>query len=203
MSQPNSFANIACEQLMLFVSEGRTEAFDELYKRHALSLSRYFFRMLNKDKDLASDAVQDLFLKIAESPQSFDASRSFKTWMFSVASNYCKNHYRHKKVEQNYVELFIHDNGKVSTEIAQVIERMDRKYLLRVLDEVLLELPMEKREVIVLKYQEERSIAEIAEIQKCSEGTVKSRLHHAIRILQEKLYEFKNENANEKYKTIG
>lgn len=188
---------------MCLLSEGRTEAFDELYKRHAATFMRYFFRMLNRDKELASDAVQDLFLKIAESPEKFDSSRSFKTWMFSLASNYCKNYYRHKKVEQTYVELFIHDNGKVSNELAQVIQHMDRKYLLKMLDLVLLELPMEKREVIVLKYQEERSIAEIAEIQNCSEGTVKSRLHHAIRILQEKLYEFKNENANENYKTIG
>ncbi|MBK9283826.1 MAG: sigma-70 family RNA polymerase sigma factor [Sphingobacteriaceae bacterium] len=203
MSQSNSLANIACEQLMNFISEGRTEAFDELYKRHAATLTRYFFRMLNNDKELALDAVQDLFLKIAESPGIFNRSKPFKTWMFSIASNYCKNFYRHKKVEQTYVEFYMHDKGSISTEIADVIQSIDRRYLLRMLDEVLLELPIEKREVIILKYQEERSIAEIAEIQKCSEGTVKSRLHHAVKILQEKLNKFKNENSNEKYKTIG
>jgi len=92
------FSIYSDEELMFFLSSGEVLAFDELYERYSKRLYGYFIRMLNFDAALAEDALQDLFLKIAESPQKFDRNRSFKTWVFSVASNSCKNYYRHKKV---------------------------------------------------------------------------------------------------------
>ncbi|HXU27723.1 MAG TPA: sigma-70 family RNA polymerase sigma factor, partial [Bacteroidia bacterium] len=86
------------EELMLHLTNGEVSAFDELYMRYSKRLLGYFIRMLNFDKELAQDALQDLFLKIAEAPENFDRQRSFKTWVFSVAANRCKNYYRHKKI---------------------------------------------------------------------------------------------------------
>ena len=47
-------------------------AFDEIYGRYSRRLMVYFTRMLNFDKNLAEDALQDLFLKLAEHPEKFD-----------------------------------------------------------------------------------------------------------------------------------
>lgn len=62
------------------------------------------------------------------------------------------------------------------------------------LETILNELPIEKKEVFILKYQEEKTHEEIAEIQECSIGTVKSRLHYTLKTLEEKLHQFNPNN---------
>jgi RNA polymerase sigma-70 factor, ECF subfamily len=181
--QKGRFSIYSDEELMCFLCQGEVLAFDELYYRYSKRLYGYFLRMLNSDTDLAEDALQDLFLKIAECPQKFDRSRSFKTWVFSVASNHCKNFYRHRKVvlqSKNEIGYLL----GTSTEPSHRIENTEFR---QALDEVLNELPPEKKEAFILKYQEEKSIAEIAFIQECPEGSVKSRLHYTLKLLEEKL----------------
>src|ERR1700745_1377189 len=98
MPQDQRFSALSDEELMLHICNGEELAFDVIYHRYSKRLMGYYVRMLNFDRNLAEDALQDLFLKIAEAPEKFDGSRSFKTWIFSVASNSCKNFYRHQKV---------------------------------------------------------------------------------------------------------
>jgi len=180
------------EKLMSFLIEGKVQAFDELYNRYSSRLMGYFVRMLNYDRTLAEDAVQDLFLKIAEAPQKFDPQRSFKTWIFSIASNSCKNFYRHQIVKEKNAENIAQHNEQINeTAFVDLASKMDAKEFRRLLDETLNQLPLEKKEAFVLKYQEEKSIAEIAAIQNCPEGSVKSRLFYTLKILQEKLIQFK------------
>jgi RNA polymerase sigma-70 factor (ECF subfamily) len=179
------------EELMCFVSKGEVLAFDELYARYSRRLMIYFARMLNFDRDLAEDALQDLFLKIAEHPEKFDRNRSFKTWIFSVASNTCKNYYRHRSVVVQSREELQYLNGKVhENSFTNLASKIDAVEFRKMLEEVLDELPPEKKEAFILKYQEEKSIAEIAFIQNCPEGSVKSRLHYTLKLLEEKLYIF-------------
>ena len=189
------FSLLSDEELMFFLSNGEELAFDELYERYSKRLLGYFVRMLNFDKELAEDALQDLFLKIAEAPEKFDKSRSFKTWIFSVASNSCKNYYRHKKIvseskeEIKYINESVNDNAFLNT-----ASKIDAITFRKMLEEILNELSIEKKEAFILKYQEEKTIAEIALIQDCPEGSVKSRLHYTIKVLEEKLQIFKPVN---------
>lgn len=195
-ASPKRFAIYSDEELMSFIQSGRVEAFDELYERYSKPLMIYFCRMLNFDRTLAEDALQDLFLKIAENPARFDKKRSFKTWVFSVASNYCKNFYRHKQVVSNNHESLVYELDNSEDTLYEVISKMDKQKFLKTLEEVLNDLPFEKKEAFVLKYQEDKSLAEIALIQECSEGTVKSRLHYTVKLLEEKLKIFKPELQN-------
>lgn len=189
------FSLLSDEELMFFLSNGEELAFDEIYERYSKRLLGYFIRMLNFDRELAEDALQDLFLKIAEAPEKFDKSRSFKTWIFSVASNSCKNYYRHKKIvseskeEIKYINESVNDNAFLNT-----ASKIDAITFRKMLEEILNELSIEKKEAFILKYQEEKTIAEIALIQDCPEGSVKSRLHYTIKVLEEKLQIFKPVN---------
>lgn len=184
----NRFAIYKDEELMLLIAQGEVLAFDEIYNRYGQRLLMYFTRMLNFEKAIAEDALQDLFLKIAESPEKFDRSRSFKTWIFSVASNCCKNHYRHQSiVKQSKAELLYMQDQTNDTAFLNSTCRLDFLEFKKMLDFVLNELPPEKKEVFILKYQEEKSLSEIAEIQNCAIGSVKSRLHYTLKILEEKL----------------
>lgn len=193
MRQRNGkFSFLSDEELMLHIGNGEAAAFDEIYQRYGKRLLGYFIRMLNFDKHLAEDALQDLFLKIAESPEKFDTTRSFKTWIFSIASNSCKNYYRHQKVvnnsaeEMKYLQFQVNEN-----EFLKMASKIDALHFRKVLDEVLNGLAEEKKEAFILKYQEDKTIADIAFIQSCPEGSVKSRLHYTLKILEEKLRIFK------------
>jgi len=185
----NRFSIYSDEELMCFLCKGEVLAFDELYVRYSQRLMVYFVRMLNFDKDLAKDALQDVFLKIAESPEKFDTSRSFKTWIFSVASNSCKNFYRHKQIVARSHEEILQSSAGDQLLINTAL-KLDGLEFRKMLEDVLDELPPEKKEAFILKYQEEKTIAEIAQIQNCPEGSVKSRLHYTLKILEERLYMF-------------
>jgi len=182
------------EELMHFIINGEEFAFNELYKRYAKKLLAYFTRMLNYDKTMAEDALQDVFLKIAENPTRFDSSRSFKTWVFTIASNQCKNFYRHQNVVNEKHEEIKYLNSQNENDLSRVVAKMDGIQFHQNLQEVLNDLAVEKKEAFILKYQEEKTNEEIAEIQDCSIGTVKSRLHYTLRILEEKLNQFNPNN---------
>ena len=188
----SKFKKCGDEELMLHICKGDELAFDEIYFRYGKRLMGYFMRMLNFDKHVAEDALQDLFLKIAEAPEKFDGSRSFKTWIFSVAHNSCKNYYRHQKVvNESADEIKYLQNENNENEFFKTASKIDGTHFRKMLDEVLGELPEEKKEAFILKYQEEKTISEIAFIQDCPEGSVKSRLHYTLKILEEKLKVFK------------
>jgi RNA polymerase sigma-70 factor (ECF subfamily) len=191
-NKPSTFSIYSDEVLMDFIMKGEVQAFDELYARYSKRLLVYFTRMLSFDKTIAEDALQDLFLKIAEVPERFDKSRSFKTWIFSVASNQCKNYYRHKKIVSESAEEIKYMNEHLNDEaFIKAASKMDAVLFRTMLDEVLNSIAVEKKEAFILKYQEEKTIAEIAWIQDCPEGSVKSRLHYTLKILEEKLHLFK------------
>ncbi|MBA3680658.1 MAG: sigma-70 family RNA polymerase sigma factor [Bacteroidetes bacterium] len=190
--QTGKYALLSDEELMFCVSTGEVLAFDEIYFRYSKRLLGYYIRMLNFDRELAQDALQDLFLKIAEAPEKFDKTRSFKTWIFSVASNSCKNFYRHKKiVSESHEEIKYSAESINDSAFLNAASKMDALMFRKMLEEALNELPAEKKEAFILKYQEEKTIAEIAFIQDCPEGSVKSRLHYTIKVLEEKLKIFK------------
>jgi RNA polymerase sigma-70 factor, ECF subfamily len=105
-----------------------------------------------------------------------------------MASNTCKNFYRHKKVlTDSHAELKYLDSDHSESDFAKTASKLDGAEFRRILEEVLNEMPSEKKEAFILRYQEDKSIAEIALIQECPEGSVKSRLHYTIKLLEEKL----------------
>ena len=89
------------ESLMIAVSKGDQRAFDEIYQRYSSPLLGFFIRMLWKDREKAEDFVHDIFAKIIRKPELFDPKRSFKTWVYSVANNMCKNEYKKQEVRKN------------------------------------------------------------------------------------------------------
>lgn len=171
------------EELMALVERGRHAALDALYARYASRLLAYFARMLDRDDALAQDFLQDLFVKIIERPGLFDARRPFRTWIYSVAHNMCKNEYRRRDVRR-HESIDDHD---VAAEHHAHDERIDREQFARILDEELRTLDADLRTTFLLRHQEELSIREIAAIVDVPEGTVKSRLFNTARRLSRRL----------------
>jgi RNA polymerase sigma factor (sigma-70 family) len=187
------YQNIADEALMALVGKKDQRAFSELYDRYADRLVNYFYRMLWKDREKAQDFMHDLFAKLINKPELYDESRNFKTWLFSIANNMCKNEYRKHEVRKNTSYEIRHDvKGESGNE---TIAAMDKSAFTEKLDDVLGALDEVKRTTFIMRYREELSIKEISDVMECSEGTVKSRLFYTLKILNEKLKVFEGIGA--------
>lgn len=176
------------EELMALLSKGDKRAFDELYNRYSGVLFGYFNKMLWRDREKAEDLVHDIFAKIIVNPLAFDVSRSFKTWLFAVACNMCKNEYKRKEVRKN-TSIGIDSHISVSSDINVLNEVQDRIFM-SAFDESLIQLDDKHRDVFTLRHLQGFSLKEIADVLEINEGTVKSRLFYATKQLAEKLKEY-------------
>ncbi|HRH69600.1 MAG: RNA polymerase sigma factor [Flavobacteriales bacterium] len=181
------YGKLSDERLMELVVRGDEKAFAALYDRYHRRLISYFHRMLWSDREKAQDFLQDLFTKLATRPQSYDPSRPFQTWLFSVANNMCKNAYRHEAVVK---EAAIHlRNGADRVEATDGVG-VDRERFRDRLDEELDKLDPDHKATFVMRFHEDMAIKEIAAAFACSEGTVKSRLFYTLKKLAERMKEF-------------
>ncbi len=188
----NTYINQSDEALMELVKEGNAPAFDELYRRYSKKMVNYFFRMLGKDAEKAQDFLQDLFMKVVEKPYLFKEGHRFSTWLFTIASNMCKNEYRRLKVRVNG-DPYIGDFNVTANDVVlpKIDQQLDYKQFKKLLYEEVAKMDKGKRETFILRYQEHLSIKEISKILDCSEGTIKSRLFYTTKKLAEKLKIYK------------
>jgi RNA polymerase sigma-70 factor (ECF subfamily) len=149
----------------------------------------YFYRMLGNSAEQANDFLQELFMKLIEKPESYNPAFSFSTWIYSIANNMCKNEYRRRVIRREYEQFeateprldYVDDT---SIEPEQLVEKIFQTLDL---------LGEDHRSAFLLRYREGFSIREVAEILELAEGTVKSRLFYARKIVAEKLDYLKNE----------
>jgi len=172
------------ESLMHALGEGNQHAFTELYERYAGKLRGYFRNMLWRDEEKAEDFVHDLFAKIIQHPELFDTGRSFKTWVFSVASNMCKNEYKRMEVRKNTIHG-ADTSYAASTE--NVMNQVQDVQFMEDFEEKLQELDDKHRSVFTLRHLDGLALKEIAEILQINEGTVKCRLFYATKFLANQL----------------
>ena len=146
-------------------------------------MHNYFYRMLWQDVQVAEDFTQELFLKIIEKRAYYDPEKRFSTWLYTVAGNMVKNEYRRVSRKKPLPEM-----SDVFEE--NFSENMDNEVFEKHLNKALDNLDDIQKQCFVLRYQEEMSMKEIAEIIGCPEGTVKSRLFYTVRKLAKKLRAF-------------
>lgn len=173
------------EQLMLRAARGNDSAFEELYNRHARRLQGFFARRLGNDGDLAPDFMHDTFLRLYAARASYREGRGFKPWLYTIAYNLCKNHFR------NQFTMVHSDRDEPAQE--SVIELdLDADILHSALREVLSQLPQPYAILFSLHYEEELTIPQIAQIVALPEGTVKSRLHKTMNIIKKQLKQYES-----------
>ena len=173
------------EQLMARAA-GSDTAFEELYRRYARRLKGFFFMQLGGDEELAADATHDVFLRAYEARSRYQEGRKVDTWLFTIAYNICKNHYRSNAYEAQLLASL--DAEPVSNQ--QIEVDLDAAILDEALAQVLNELPAPLHQIFSLHYQEELTIPQIAEIVGVPEGTVKSRLHKTMNMIRKKLKQY-------------
>ncbi|UZR96108.1 RNA polymerase sigma factor [Chondrinema litorale] len=162
------------EQLMQLVQQGDSQAFSIIYDRYAHRIKAFFYRMLWADDAKAEDYVHDLFARIIERPELYQSGYPLLPWLFRIASNMCKNAYRKRQFEVEYLQQI----EKNKMQLSAVEQKMDEEILLDKLHQVLKKLGEDKQELFLLRYQQQLSTKELASIYVTSEGTIKSRLFY-------------------------
>lgn len=180
------------EHLMIRLQEGDATALEVIYHRYADRLMGFLYRMMDGDRIQAEDLLQDVFVRLASTANNFDTTRTFRPWIFTIAANLARNAHRHNRFRE------VEDIHDAETEYAisssnSSLDQLDQELFRTILDQSLRKIAPDKRTAFLLRYQEQLSLAEIAEIQNCAVGTVKSRIFYTLRFLQSSMIPFSPE----------
>lgn len=161
---------------MAAINDGDPDAFEALYMRHRDWAVNLAFRFTG-DRELALDVLQEAFLYLLKKFPDFTLRAKFTTFLYPVIRNLALNA---RKQSQRY-EL-VDDKLEELTEPVEPDVEENLEEQLRV---VMGNLPAQQQEVLLLRFVDDHSLNEIAEILEIPPGTVKSRLHNALRALAE------------------
>ncbi|MCM1378419.1 MAG: sigma-70 family RNA polymerase sigma factor [Clostridium sp.] len=178
-----NYLSMTDEQLVKAYAQGSNEAFDALLKRHQDRVFNYILRII-KNEDVANDIFQETFVKaiLTIKQGRYKENGKFPAWISRIAHNLIIDFYRQEKSE-NLQSTDIEDvdilNRKELSEatIEDIIVsdqiRNDIKYLIQ-------ELPPLQREVLNMRYYQNLSFKEIAELTGVSINTALGRMRYAI-----------------------
>ena len=166
--------------------EGDQDAFAELVYTYQDSVYNLCYRMLSERTE-AEDAAQETFLKAYLNLQRYDPSRSFKTWVLSIASNHCIDRLRRRRMVWLSIEEPLPPNITLSSDEPQPEETMIFTQRSAAVQELIDSLSPDYRAAVVLRYWYDYSYTEIADILDTTESAIKSRLFRARQMLSDKL----------------
>ncbi|MFP4105862.1 MAG: RNA polymerase sigma factor [Phycisphaerae bacterium] len=187
-SAPSDNKQITDGMLLQRYLEGDTSAFTDLVRRYERELFNFLARFTG-DRSLADDVFQETFLQLHLSGASFDTSRRFKPWLFTIAANKARDALRSRSRKRaapldapmpgsedgrtSYVDLMPADIPAPDQEILNLETRQAVQRMVQ-------DMPENLRVVLLLSYFHEFPYKDIADMLGVPLGTVKSRLHTAV-----------------------
>jgi len=172
---------------------GNSDAFEALFRQYEKLIFRTAFLIVG-DVEKAKDIMQEVFISVWKSRHTFNPEKGkFTTWLHSITVNECSLRQSKQRLvflsleEMQEKGLQLESNDDLPEEL--MISREEYDTLIKALSA----LDAKYRSVVVLRYFSELSCEEIAQVVDIPLGTVKSRLHYALKSLQ-KIYVGKNEN---------
>lgn len=159
---------------------GSQPSFQEIIRRYERPVFNLIYRVV-RNPTLAEDVAQDAFLKAFRNLASFDANRRFSSWMFRIANNAALDALRRRKADP------LVQAEAAEPAIPPPADPVEAAALGEAIDAALHVLRPEWRAAVVLRYQEDLSYEEIAEVLGMPEGTVKTFVHRARKQLMETL----------------
>lgn len=182
------------EQLVVAYAQGNNVAFDILLNRHKTNVYSYIYFIVHS-RELAEDIFQETFVKAIMTIKQgrYTESGKFRAWINRIAHNLIIDNYRQEKNEQTIsndeCEVDLFNNAKLSD--GNVEDDIIKEQILADVKKLINYLPDNQREVLVLRYYQDLSFKEIADITGVSINTALGRMRYAI-LNMRKLAEEKN-----------
>lgn len=163
------------------------DSFLELMRRYEGALMRYLRRITGFGEADLEDVLQEVFIKVYRNLNGFDGGLKFSSWIYRIAHNHAISAYRKSKARP---EIVMDEEGavKLSSEM-DVKEEVSRVMLREKVAEMMGKLDAKYRDVLVLRFVEDKSYREISDILKKSEGTVATLINRAKKKFKQIIYE--------------
>ena len=175
------------EELVEDYLEGDVVAFRVIIERYHDALMGFLTRLTGQ-RQLAEDVFQDTFLQLHQSLETFDSSRRFKPWLFTIAANKGRDALR--KIQRRptvSLSATVDESGEgrsfvdlMGNDDPDITKNLSNEDLSALVQKAVARLSPRLREVLLLAYFQRMSYAQIAEVCQIPLGTVKSRLHAAV-----------------------
>jgi RNA polymerase sigma-70 factor (ECF subfamily) len=186
------------EDLMLSYRGGNEAAFEMLYRRYERPLLNFMYRIVMNTVD-AENLCQETFFRIVRAKKKYEATAKFKTWLFQIALNLCRDRRRRMK-HRSHLSLNTQasSQNKGNIELQELIsdpssnleKHVETEELEALVQGAIKCLPEEEHFVVVLKEYQGIKFSEIANIMNCPIGTVKSLNHRAHKKLRKILAKY-------------
>ena len=163
------------------LSKGNLLAFNALYKIYSGRLYRFALGYLKSEED-AEELVQEVFTIIWEKRKELNEELSFKSFLFTIAFNIIRKHFRSKSYLANYLK-----SGICSDLDIQTSEKITCESLFQYINKLVNMLPLRRKEIFIKSRFEGQSVKEIAEELNISHKTVENQLTDALRFLRRNL----------------
>ena len=165
------------EWLMGQVGLGNREFLAHLVRRYSSPLLTFIERMTG-DRHRSEELLQEVFLTIWTKRKQYKFPRTFRSWLFAIAANRCRDHYRRAKpqavaLDESSGQVPV-AAGKGPLEAAVDVETG------RLVAAAVAQLPPQQRSVVVMRVWNGLSYDEIAAALGCSSGTARANMHHGL-----------------------
>ncbi len=164
------------EDVMLQVRNGEVQMLSVLFDRYQAPLFNFYSKM-TQDRTVSEDLVQEVFLRILRYRQTYRPGTQFRTWMYQIARNTRLDQVRKVRPESPILSEPI-----APISLSDSAQQQQESHLLQ---RALMQLPEDKREILVLSRFQELKYEDIARLLGCEVGAVKVRVHRALQQLRE------------------
>jgi len=159
--------------------------FSCLYQRYEPDLIRYIQRISGLDEEETHDILQESFIKIWRNLNEFDSDLKLSSWIYRIVHNEAVSYIRKKKSygKNNTIEIELYRNILADEDDVYPVKQESIIDTQKILDKI----PFKYKEVLVLKFLENKSYSEISDILKIPEGTVAIRISRAKKAFREQI----------------
>ena len=168
-------------ELIVAAKNGDKQALSELININAESVHSFIYSIVG-NWQIVEDLAQETFLRMITAIKNYEFRAPFRSWLFRIAVNLCRDHFRRKKV-RNIISSIIYDSNEEELSLVDETQNpardLESKETIIKIEQAMNSLPESLRLVFVLRDIQEFTYEEIAKTLKWSLGTVKSRLFRA------------------------
>ena len=181
------------------VQAGSESAITALYNSYHNDIYYYILRTLDSknDPELAADLTQDTFIEIFQTIDKLQDPEAFTTWSRKIAYHRCTAYFRKRHdllADEQEDGSTIFDTMVEDREEFIPGEALDKEDLKNTIRTMINSLPEEQRSAIMMRYFDELSVQEIANIQSTTEGTVKSRLNYGRKAIKKAVEDYEKKH---------
>ena len=175
--------NVTDEELVILYAQGNNVAFDTLLNRHKSNVYSYIYFIV-RNREMAEDIFQETFVKAIMTIKQgrYTENGKFRAWINRIAHNLIIDNYRQEKNEQTIsndeCEVDLLNNFKLSD--GTIEDEMVKDQIFSDIKKLINYLPDNQKEVLVLRYYQDLSFKEIADITGVSINTALGRMRYAI-----------------------